>query len=117
MLLIRSRFLSGTLFFVLTSISDCPAEPFEVDNGGLGCCLIAREVFERIEFPWFKFVARPDGHQTGEDIYFFEKCAEAGIRPYVLPQILCSHHRTVELLGLYRKYHSRQMKPALAQVW
>ena len=80
-------------------LRDFPDEPFEVDAAGLGCCLIAREVLERLDEPWFKFVARPDGHLTGEDIYFFEKCAAIGIRPLVLPQILCSHHRTVELLG------------------
>lgn len=84
-------------------LHDYPDEPFEIDAAGMGCCLIAREVFERIDHPWFKFQVREDGNQTGEDIYFFERCAEIGIRPIVLPQILCGHHRTVDLKMLYEE--------------
>ncbi|UCD76058.1 MAG: hypothetical protein JSV91_03870 [Phycisphaerales bacterium] len=98
-------------------LHDFPDEPFEADAAGLGCCLIAREVLAQMEEPWFQFVARPDGHQTGEDIYFFEKCAAIGIRLLVLPQILCSHHRTVELLSLFQKYRrSRQPVEAVQPV-
>ncbi len=95
---------------------DYPDEPFEVDAAGLGCCLIAREVFERITSPWFKFQVRDDGYQTGEDLFFFEKCAEAGIRPLALPQIRCKHHRSVELLGLFEQFRGlkRELKVAEA---
>lgn len=81
--------------------SEYPSKPFEADAAGMGCCLIKREVFYRISSPWFQFVPREDGHQTGEDIYFFEKCALEGIRPLVIPQILCSHHKTVDLLASF----------------
>lgn len=87
-------------------LHDYPDEPFEIDAAGMGCCLIAREVFERIKSPWFKFVERDDGCQTGEDIYFFERCAEIDIHPVVLPQILCGHHRTVDLRLLYEEMRS-----------
>lgn len=97
-------------------LHDYPDEPFEIDAAGMGCCLIVREVFERIDQPWFKFQVRDDGNQTGEDIYFFERCVEIGIRPVVLPQILCSHHRTVDLKMLYEEMRSlrREKKLRLA---
>ena len=46
---------------------------------------------------------RSDGHMTGEDIYVFERCAEVGIHPLALPQLLSSHHRAVDILGLYQE--------------
>ncbi len=55
----------------------------------------------RIAYPWLKFEVRSDGHITCEDIYFFERCSEVGIRPLALPQVLRSHHLTVDFFGLY----------------
>ncbi len=96
-------------------LHDFPDDPFEIDAAGMGCCLIAREVFERIADPWFKFELRSDGHMTGEDIYFFERCAEVGIRPLALPQLLGSHHRAVDLLGLYRELRALRREQKLRQ--
>lgn len=95
---------------------DFPDEPFEADAAGLGCCLIAREVFERVPAPWFRFVSRPDGHQTGEDIWFFERCAEADIKPIVVPDVLCAHHRSTDLLDVFTEVRSlrRAAKPTTA---
>ena len=96
-------------------LHDFPDELFEIDAAGMGCCLIAREVLQQIKDPWFKFEVRPDGHMTGEDIYFFERCAEVGIRPIVVPQILCAHHRTVDLLGLYQEVRVLRREQKLRQ--
>ena len=76
---------------------DFPDTPFDVDASGLSCCLIAREVFERVPEPWFKFEVRPDGNQTGEDIWFCERAAEVGIRPLAHPGVLCGHRRRVDV--------------------
>jgi len=56
----------------------------KVRHGGLGCCMVHREVFEKVPRPWFHFewVRDPKRHggwgQNGEDVYFFNKCREAG---------------------------------------
>ncbi len=96
-------------------LHDFPDGPFEIDAAGMGCCLIAREVFQQINDPWFKFEVRPDGNMTGEDIYFFERCAEVGIRPIVVPQIMCEHHRAVNLLGLYLEFRVLRREKKLRQ--
>ena len=80
---------------------DVPEEPFEFDAGGLACCLIAREVFEQLEEPWFAFKETPGGEQVGEDIGFYERCSEIGIKPLGLPEVLCSHHHVVDLLPIF----------------
>ena len=69
----------------------------------------------RIAIPWFKFDVRSDGHMTGEDIYFFERCSEVGIRPVALPQLLCSHHRAVDLLDSYHELRALRREKKLRQ--
>ena len=58
---------------------------------------------------------RSDGHMTGEDIYFFERWAEVGIRPLALPQLLCPHHRAVDLLDLYHELRALRREKKLRQ--
>ena len=77
-------------------------QPFEVDAGGMGCCLIERQVLTRMEYPWFQFQQQPDCKLIGEDIYFFEQAARLGIKPLVIPQIHCSHIKTIDLLDVIR---------------
>jgi len=79
-----------------------PTGPFEADAGGAGCLLISRAVFDRVKWPWFKWVENPDGSQISEDIYFFDKCAEAGIRVTIEPDIICDHFKDVNITALMR---------------
>lgn len=78
-------------------------EPFEADAGGAGCLLIRREVFDRVHWPWFKWVEKPDGSQTSEDIWFFRKANKAGLRVTVEPNVICNHFKTVNLTPLALK--------------
>ncbi len=97
-------------------LGDFGEEPFEVDAGGMGCCLIERQVLERMEYPWFKFQQKPDCKLTSEDIYFFEKAARLDIKPLVIPRIQCSHMKTVDLLEVIHAVshaRSRQLQPAV----
>lgn len=50
---------------------------------GFGCVMIHRSVFEKTEKPWFGLKYEPSSQSImGEDIYFFEKAADAGFTAY-----------------------------------
>ncbi len=82
----------------------------EVDACGMGCVLIAMEVFRRMPEPWFAWVVpdvqRPDpvgrkqleaewqrlDHKgIGEDFFFFTKAAQYGYRLSLDTGVLCGH--------------------------
>ncbi|MHC5111589.1 MAG: hypothetical protein ACYTHJ_17120 [Planctomycetota bacterium] len=50
--------------------------------------------------PWFRFEQGPGCRLIGEDISFFEQAEALGYKPWVLPQVQCSHMRTVDLLDV-----------------
>jgi len=62
---------------------------------GLGCVLVKREVFEKLEEPYFKFtIARDeedDYWRVSEDFYFALKCHHVGIRPTFCDDIEVTH--------------------------
>ncbi len=57
----------------------------EVAHMGFGLCLIDTRVFNAIDLPYFLFepVAPYNVLQKGEDIYFFNKCREKGLKAFV----------------------------------
>lgn len=67
----------------------------EVDAIGTGSILIAREVFEKIEPPWFFNTYRMEDvwadQWPGEDMGFSQKCREAGIKMYVDTTVTSPH--------------------------
>lgn len=62
-----------------------------VQGGGLGCCLLRVSVLDRLPRPWFRWVVRPDGTETGEDIYFCEACKKAGVTILADTRVACGH--------------------------
>ena len=70
-------------------------EPGEVLGGlariGLGAVIIAKEVFERVPWPWFKYEYLNRGEYPSEDIWFAKQCEAAGIGMYVDTRITNDH--------------------------
>jgi hypothetical protein len=76
---------------------DSPETEF-IDATGFGCCLIRRDVLERIEKP--HFIVHYDEKKNleiGEDIYFFEKCKRHGIK------VLCDNQlsKRISHIGVF----------------
>ena len=67
----------------------------EVDYAGIGITMIDRKVLEAVGFPWFKIVytkLRDDrNYELGEDVYFYMKLREKGIKAYVTTDIVALH--------------------------
>ena len=70
----------------------------EVKGNGLGCALFRTSVFQRVPKPWFKFVDHVDGSVMGEDYWFCQQCAGAGVKLLVDTRVACGHihERTLE---------------------
>ena len=70
-----------------------------VDASGMGCVVIAREVFEKVEKPWFKWTYDPHtGEGMGEDRYFFIKAKRAGIPTMANTHLRCTHTVSKDLV-------------------
>lgn len=66
----------------ITRESSTGLEP--VMHVGMGVCLMKTEVFRKVPMPWFPMGWEPNMKQYfGEDIFFFNRCREAGYQPYV----------------------------------
>ena len=71
----------------------------EVDALGTGCIMVAREVFEQIEPPWFynSYERAWRDEWPGEDIGFSNKCRDAGIKLYCDTTLTSPHLTTSKI--------------------
>jgi hypothetical protein len=73
----------------------------KVDSVGAAAIMIHRKVFEKMPFPWFRFLYRESGEiLLTEDHYFCWKAGELGLEVWADPQLACHHYKTVDLLQL-----------------
>lgn len=84
-------------------IDDLPRNPFKICSGGFGVTLIKYEVFEALEWPYWKNTFVPGGIETGEDIYFCDKARKAGYDIWCDPLVKCDHAKYVGLLNIVNK--------------
>ena len=70
----------------------------------MGICLIKTEVFDNIEWPFWRNGLAFGQKTIGEDVYFCKKLREAGYDLWVDPKLKCGHFREVDLLGVAMNY-------------
>ena len=72
---------------------------------GAACLLIKREVFDKLEFPWFRWPERIDDNgevrYCGEDIDFCDRLNAAGLGPITAHgNVRCGHLQTIDAAKL-----------------
>lgn len=69
----------------------------EVFRCGASCILITREVFEKLDKPYFRFVPNEDNtrHVRSEDIDFCDRARALGFRIYADTDVICQHNKEV----------------------
>lgn len=85
-----------------------PGDVVPCEAHGMGCTLIAREVFEALgDGPWFQTTNERyindqgvpvQWHQT-EDVYFLKRAKAAGFPPLVDTGLFCFHYSMAERVG------------------
>jgi hypothetical protein len=64
-----------------------------VDGFGLGCTLVQRSVYEEMAAHFGDERWHVMGYESGEDVYFFERCKRMGIESWLDSTMRCGHVR------------------------
>jgi hypothetical protein len=77
-------------------------QPFRADAVGAACLVLKRWIFEKMPRPWFETLFDPKTRKLarGEDIEFFRKAGQLGVKPLIDPRIAFGHMKTVDLLDV-----------------
>ncbi len=84
-------------------IEELPDNLFKTKFVGCGMMLVKMEVFDKLEWPYWKNEFKPGIKSLGEDLYFCMKARNAGLDIWVDPMVKCSHFRLVDLLSIALK--------------
>lgn len=86
------------------AVDSLPRNPFKVSSGGFGVTMVKFEVFEKLQWPYWKNVFSPGEIEMGEDIYFCKKAREAGFEIWCDPKVKCGHIRMANLLNIIKEH-------------
>lgn len=77
----------------LKELRDKGETKIEIHGGGMGCALIATDVFKRLPYPWYDWVNYNDKNRgmLSEDLYFCENCRKRGVTIYTDVRASCGH--------------------------
>ena len=73
-----------------TMIHEVP-RPIDVKGGGLGTALIKVSIFEKLQYPYFKFVTYPNDSVLSEDLYFCNLASGNGFNIKCNPGVKGNH--------------------------
>lgn len=90
--------------FVTMPINDLPNNLFKAKTICNGMMLVKTEVFDKLDWPYWRSEFGIGELKTGPDIYFCKKARDAGYDLWIDPKIKCSHIKTVDLLGIAKNY-------------
>lgn len=65
--------------------------PFPITAVGLSCVLIKREVFDKLEKPYFTSVWFQNGDFCEGDVHLCQKAMDAGCKLLADPKLICNH--------------------------
>ena len=63
----------------------------KIDFCGLFCCVIHRDAFRKLEFPFFRFINLEDKSTVLEDFYLCKSLSDAGVDLFASPLVSCEH--------------------------
>ena len=75
----------------LKKLCESGVKKLQVRGGGLAPALIHRSVFEKMEYPYFKWTDYKSRAQLSEDLYFCEKFKSIKIPIFVDTRVACGH--------------------------
>lgn len=75
----------------LNSLREKEVYRVQIRGSGLGCALIHREIFEKLPFPYFKWVEYENGTRLSEDLYFCESFNGVTRPIFVDTRVACGH--------------------------
>jgi hypothetical protein len=82
-------------------MSDCPKTGTEwVDGLATGCLFLRRELFSKLEKPYFQFKRKHENQEVleGEDLGFALKLQKLGIKYFCDHGMVCGHEKSVNLI-------------------
>lgn len=75
----------------LKDLRDKGVTRVQVRGSGLGCALIHRSIFEKMKYPYFRWVEYDNGTQLSEDLYFCEQFNGVTKPIFVDTRVACGH--------------------------
>lgn len=76
--------------FTPVKLDELPNNPFKIKSCRFGVILIKFEVFQKLQWPYWKNVFIPGGIEMAEDVYFCKKVGDAGFDIWCDPKVKCS---------------------------